>query len=260
MRNNVDRTARRASPILLVLAVLCFLLPFIGVSCNTSAGSAVLGSLGASADTSNAAASAACLKALNGHDLYVYNGLNLVTGSDPTVQTDIPGCPTTSSSNSTSPLAISPSAQPPTLGIGVQVVMVLVLLLIVVAIIGGAVRGRAGRALAGGAALLAIVLVLVNNSTAHSAIVDKLNSSASGGAGGSLPSAALGGTIDSFFTVHAALGFTLILVALGLAVVANLVAVFADLRLTAAGSPGGVPPSEGGAPGPVFPPALPPTG
>ncbi|HEX4579128.1 MAG TPA: hypothetical protein VH498_03910 [Candidatus Dormibacteraeota bacterium] len=228
MSNNADRTARRLSPLLLVLAALCFLLPFIGVSCNTAAGSAALGSLGsigASGDSSGAAQSAACLRALDGRDLYTYSGLNLATGSDPTAQTNIPGCPTTSSSNSNSPLAISPSAQPPTLGIGVQPLLVVALLLIIVGVVGGVVRGRTGRLVAAGAALLAAGLVVVDNATAHTAIVNKLDSSVGdGAAGGSMSAAGLSGTVDSFFTIHAALGFILVLIALLLAALANGVA------------------------------------
>jgi hypothetical protein len=263
MPNNLDKATRGVSPILLVLAALCFLLPFVGVSCNTSAGTAALGSLGsvgASGNNSGAAASAACLQALNGRDLYTYTGLNMVTGSDPSVQTSIPGCPTTSSSNSNSPLAISPSAPTPTLGIGVQALMVVVLLLIIVGVVGGAVRGRTGRLIAAGAALLAAVLVILNNSTAHAAIVNKITSSAGGT--GSLSSSGLGGTIDSFFSVHAALGFTLILIALGFAVLANLVAlvVGSGMRLTTVGPQPGAPPPGGVTPWPDIPPAPPPTG
>lgn len=267
MPNAVQRATRGASPILLVLAALCFLLPFMGVSCNTSAGSAALGSLGsvgASGDSSGAAASAACLQALNGRDLYVYSGLNMVTGSDPTAQTDIPGCPTTSSANSTSPLAVSPTAQTPTLGIGVQALTVIVLLLIIVGVVCSAVRGRGGRLIAAGAALLAAILVVVNNSTAHTAVVNKLDSSLGGGAGGSLSSAGLGSaTIDSFFNIHAGLGFLLILIALAFALLANLVALVVEsgLRLTAAPAPVSAPPSPGGGgPGPEFPPAPRPPG
>jgi hypothetical protein len=262
MPRDVDKATRGASPMLLVLAALCFLLPFVGVSCNTSAASAALGSLGSiggSGNSSGAAVSAACLQALNGHDFYNYSGLSMVTGSEPTAQVDVPGCPTTSSSSPTSPLAVSPSAVAPPLGIGVQPVMVGVLVLIVVGILGGALRGRAGRFAAGGAALLAAVLVIVNNSTAHAAIVNKLDSSSA--ANGSLQSAGLGGAIDAFFNIHAALGFTLILVALGLTVVANAVALMVESRpLSAAWPRGGAPPAGAFPPGPDFPPALPPAG
>jgi hypothetical protein len=264
MPSRVDKATRGASPILLVLAALCFLLPFVGVSCNTAAGSAALGSLGsvgASGNSGAAAASAACLQALSGRDLYTYTGLNMVTGSDPTLQTNIPGCPTTSSSNSNSPLAISPSAPTPTLGIGVQALMVLVLLLIIVGVVGGVVRGRAGRCVAAAAALLAMALVLINNATAHSAIVNKLTSSAGGT--GALSASGLSGTFDSFFNIHAALGFTLILIALGLGALANLVAVLvgSGLRLTTLGPQTGAPPPPGGIiPAPAIPPAPPPPG
>ena len=262
MPKDVDRATRGASPILLVLAALCFLLPFIGVSCNTSAASAAIGSLGSiggSTNSSAAAVSAACLQALNGYDFYNYSGLSMVTGSEPTAQVNVPGCPTTSSSTPTSPLAVSPSAQAPPLGIGVQPVMVAALVLVVVGILGGAVRGRAGRFAAGGAALLAAVLVVVNNSTAHAAIVSKLDSSSA--ANGSLQSAGLGSAIDAFFNIHAALGFTLILIALGLTVVANAAALMIGSRpLSAAWPRGGAPPAGGFPPGPEFPPPLPPAG
>ncbi len=268
MPRDIGKATRGASPILLVLAALCFLLPFVGVSCNTSAASAALGSLGSiggSGSSSGAAVSAACLQALNGHDFYNYSGLNMVTGSEPTAQVDIPGCPTTSSSTPTSPLAVSPSAQAPPLGIGVQPVMVVVLVLIVIGILGGALRGRAGRFAAGGAALLAAVLVVVNNSTAHAAIVNKLDSSSA--ANGSLQSAGLGGAIDAFFNIHAALGLHPDPHRPGL-----------DRRCQRGGADGRIPPAQrslaagrGAArrrvatgpappPAPDFPPALPPTG
>jgi hypothetical protein len=260
MPREIDKATRGASPILLVLAALCFLLPFIGVSCNTSAASAALGSLGSiggSGNNSGAAVSAACLNALNGHDFYNYSGLNLATGSEPTAQVNVPGCPATSSSAPSSPLAVSPSAQAPPLGIGVQPLLLVALVLIVAGILGGAVRGTAGRVAAGGAALLAAILVVVDNSTAHSAIVSKLNSS--GAANGSLQSAGLGGAVDTFFNIHAALGFTLVLIALGLTLLANAVALLVErsgLR-SAAWPRGGAPPPGGFAPGPGL---LPPPG
>ncbi|MEO8898866.1 MAG: hypothetical protein ABI352_08820 [Candidatus Dormibacter sp.] len=264
MPRDIDKATRGASPILLVLAALCFLLPFIGVSCNTSAASAAIGSLGSiggSANSSGATVSAACLNALNGHDFYNYSGLNLVTGSEPTAQVNVPGCPATSSSTPSSPLAVSPSAQAPPLGIGVQPLLVVALVLIVVGILGGARRGSAGRVAAGGAALLAAILVVVSNSTAHAAIVNKLDSS--GAANGSLQSAGLGGAVDTFFNIHAALGFILVLIALGFTVLANAVALLAERRGVrgAAWSLGGVPPPGGFPPRPPgFPPAPPPTG
>jgi hypothetical protein len=92
--------------------------------------------------------------------------------------------------------------------------------------------------------LLAAGLVVVDNSTAHTAIVNKLDSSVGGGAaGGSLSAAGLSGTLDSFFTIHAALGFILVLVALVLTALANAVALAA-----------------GGTARPSVPPAPPPGG
>src|SRR4051794_9962177 len=98
-----EPTARKVSPIFFVLAALCFLLPFAGVSCNTSAAKSALapftsGSGGAQADATNK-----CLDALNNVNLVTYTGTNLVLGTAPSTKqsADLPGdCATLNSSGS----------------------------------------------------------------------------------------------------------------------------------------------------------------
>ncbi|MBJ7609924.1 MAG: hypothetical protein JF887_10925 [Candidatus Dormibacteraeota bacterium] len=254
---DVKRLTRGASPILLLLAALCFLLPFVGVSCNTAAAGAAIGSVGSiggSSGSNNAGASAACLQALNGRDLFAYSGVNLITGSNPSVDTNIPGCP-----SSSSPSSGAADSQPPPQGIGVQPLLVIALVLIAVGIVATVLRAPLRAIVAGAAALLALVMVLANNSAVHGTIVAKLNASG----GGALSSTGFSGALDSFINIHPAIGFTLILLALVMAIVVNGAALLlgSGLRLTGAvagaapTSPGMAPP----APPPGPPPARPPS-
>ena len=66
MPGTVETSSRRASPVLLVLAALCFLLPFIGVSCASSSQSG-LGPFPGGAP--GAAQVSSCLSALVNTDL-----------------------------------------------------------------------------------------------------------------------------------------------------------------------------------------------
>jgi hypothetical protein len=253
MPTTAQRSVRGVSPILLVLAALCFLLPFVGVSCNTSAGGAALGSAlsqaGGAGNSGNAAAVTSCLQGLSGRDLVTYSGVNLLTGSTPAATTSIPGCDTGSASASSSASStVSKDA-----GIGVQPLMVVALLLILVGIIAGLLRAPARAVIAGSAALVAAVLIVINNSTVHTPILNKLTSS---GGGASISSLGLTGGLglESFFSIHAAIGFILILVALFLALAANAVdlTLGSRLRLTTAGPDWRAPPPGG--PVPTHPP------
>jgi hypothetical protein len=216
----VERSARGASPVLLVLAALCFLLPFVGVSCNTAAAEAALGSAfsqaGGSAGSSSAGAATSCLDALSGHDLATYSGLNLLTGSNPSVATSIAGCGTTSAAPSTEG------------GIGAQPLIVVAFLLILVGMVAAILRGPPRGYVAGGAALVAAVLIILANSAVHTPIVDKLTASAGGLPLSNLGSGALG--VASFLNIHPALGFWLVLAALVLAVAANAVTIAVTSR------------------------------
>jgi hypothetical protein len=241
------------SPILLVLAALCFLLPFVGVSCNTAAGGAALGSAlsqaGGSGNGGNSSALTSCLQALNGRDLVTYSGVDMLTGGNPTAATSIPGCDTGSASSSSSASAtVSKDA-----GIGVQPLMVVALVLIVVGLLASLLRAPARAVIAGSAALVAAVLIVINNAMVHTPILSKLTSSAGGA---SAPSLGLTGGLGlvNFFSIHAAIGFILVLVALVLALAANAVELArgSGLRLSSGASDWRAPPPGG--PGATHPP------
>jgi hypothetical protein len=229
----VETSARAVSPVLLALAALCFLLPFVGVSCNTTAAEAALGSAfsqaGGSAGSGNAGAATSCLEALSGHDLASYSGLNLLTGSNPSVATSIAGCGTTSA---------TPSAEA---GIGTQPLIVVAFLLIVVGMVATILRGPPRGYAAGGAALVAAVLIILATSAVHTPIVNKLTASAGGLSLSNLGSGALG--VASFLNIHPAIGFWLVLAALVLAVVANAVTIAATSRRLAVPLPPRYPPA-----------------
>jgi hypothetical protein len=219
----VAKATRGVSPILFVLAALCFLLPFAAISCNTAAASSAASALGSLGGSSTSPAQSACLNQLSsGKDFVTYSGVNMVTGSDPS--NDLSSCTQASSSSSSSDKG----------SIGVQPLLLIALILIVVGAVSAALRAPLRLFVAGGAALLAFILVLVNNSTAHNAISNKLTSSGSGSSG-SLGSLGIG-SIDTFFNIHAALGVTLALIALGLAFAANAIAFGLGLR-PATGTP-----------------------
>jgi hypothetical protein len=210
----VERSARAASPILLVLAALCFLLPFIGVSCNTAAAETALGGALSQANGSpgsgNAGLATSCLQALSGHDLATYSGLNLLTGSNPSIATSLAGCGSSSA---------APSTQ--AAGIGAQPLVVVALLLILVGIAATVLRGPPRGFVAGGAAIVGAVLLILANSAVHAPIVTRLTSAG----GSSLSDLGLSGGlgVDSFFNIHPAIGFWLALTALVLAAAANAV-------------------------------------
>src|SRR5437773_2817002 len=85
-----ERGARRASPALFLLATLCFFLPFVGVSCNTSAARTALDSSSAIGRSGlGTAAVDACVNAYAGVNLVSYSGFNLALGSAPTVSADL---------------------------------------------------------------------------------------------------------------------------------------------------------------------------
>lgn len=239
MSANAERTARGASPVLLILAALCFLLPFVGVSCNTSAGGAALsGALsqaGPGAVGGDSATVTRCVQALVGRDLVTYSGLNMLAGSDPSTVTSLPGCTGANSVPAPSAAASSGAA------IGVQPLIVAAAVLILVGIAAAALPARLRPATAAMAALLAAVLIAVNDTNVHTPILSRL----SAGGGNNLASLGITGSLDTFFNIHAGIGFTLAMLALVLAVAVNVVALVmgSGLRVTRlAESPGEPPP------------------
>jgi hypothetical protein len=250
MPATIEKTTRGISPILLVLAALCFLLPFAAVSCNTSAAGGALGSglsqLGG-ANSNTSPQETACLNDLsNGKDFVTYTGVNLVAGSNPAIASA--SCSATSSSSSTDRGAV-----------GVQPLLIVALILIAVGVLATVLRARVRAVVAGAAALIAGVLVIIGSGTAQSDITSKITS---GGSTSSFSSLGVG-SLGNFFNVHASIGFWLVLVALLLALLVNLADLGArsQLRLSAGGA--GLPPPAGsppGAPTLAQPPPPPPPG
>ncbi len=240
MPTSVERASRGASPIVLVLAALCFLLPFVGVSCDSSAIQGVAGSVPLGA--AGGAATSACLSAISNTDLYSYSGLNLTTGSAPSTAGIPPSCSTTAGGSAT-------ASETPT--VGVQPLLVVVLVLILVGIAATLARSPLRYAVGLGAALGAAILVIANNSVVHDAIRDRISALANMSSGSPNLGLAEVGGVGGFFNIHAAIGFTLVLVALFLAVAVNLAALLAGpvIRIVHA-PPGAAPP-----PGPPPPPA-----
>jgi hypothetical protein len=248
------RATRGLSPVLLVLAALCFLLPFVGVSCNASA----LDGLVNSVPAANASQANECLTAVSHTDLYSYSGVNLVTGSAPSSATVPAACSSATGSNSTSSESPTVRAQP---------LLIVVLVLIVLGIAATALRSPRRYMVAAAAALLAAVLVVVNNSVVHSAVSDRITALAnkSGGSSSFSPS----GGVGSFFDIHPSIGFALILVALFLAAAVNVFGLLTGTGLRLARAPAGAapppgqewrpdpPPGSAGAPAPEPPPAPP---
>jgi hypothetical protein len=247
MPDTLQKASRSVSPVLLALAALCFLLPFIGVSCSSSSLQA-LGSLpGGSnqdAQTSN------CLSAISNTDLYSYSGLNLATGSAPSTASIPASCSTAAGGN-------TKASQAPT--VGVQPLLVVVLVLIIVGIAATALRAPLRAGVAGAAALVAAILVIASNATSHDAIRDRISALANQSSGSSNLGLQAAGGVGGFFNIHAAIGFTLILLALFLAVAVNVVGLIAGsgLRLTPAADRG-APPADPPAWRPDPPPAPPP--
>jgi hypothetical protein len=235
MPDTVTKATRGASPVLLVLAALCFLLPFVGVSCNSSELQGLAGAL--PGGTGSGAQSSACLAAIANTDLYSYSGLNLATGSAPSTATVPPSCSTTVGGTST-------STGTPT--VGVQPLLTVVLVLIIVGTLATILRSPMRYAVALGATFVAAILVIANNTVAHNAVRDKITELANQSSGSpNLGLQNIGGA-GGLFNIHAAIGFILILVALFLAVAVNLAGLLVGSGLRVGHVPTGDSPPRAG--------------
>ena len=229
---------RIVSPVLLILAGLCFLLPFAGVSCNTSAATAELGSmssisqqLGGEGSVSMPAGLTGCLNSLNNYNFANYSGLDLAAGSGPTVAGTEPGrCSALSSEEGTSG-SIPTSAEANQLGLGAQPLLVVAL----AAMLFGLLLSLGRFALRGVAvavvAAVAIVLLVVEQGQMSTQVLDKISQSALGsssvsglfGSTGSSPNF-ISAEMSAYFTITVGIGFILAIVALAVVVLYNLAA------------------------------------
>lgn len=229
---------RIVSPVLLVLAGLCFLLPFAGVSCNTTTATAELGSLssisqelGGGASVSEPAGLTGCLNSLDNYNFATYTGLDLTAGSAPSVAGAEPsGCSAlTKEEGSSSSLPTSADANQ--IGLGVQplllVALVAMLLGLLLSLTRFAFRGLAVAA----AAAVAIILLVVEQGQVGTQVLDKISQRALGSVSGSgLPgipaglgtSSLISAQMSAYFSVTVGIGFILAIVALAVVALYNL--------------------------------------
>jgi hypothetical protein len=265
---------RIVSPVLLVLAGLCFLLPFAGVSCNTSTAKAELGSIastlqllggqGGVAGVSEPPGLTGCLNSLSNYNFATYTGLDLAGGSAPSVAGAEPsGCSALTKEEGTSS-SIPTSADANQIGLGAQPLLLVALVAMLLGLLLGLVR-FALRALAVAvAAAVAIILLVVEQGQVSTQVLDKISHSALNSISGS---SAIHGTlgiatflkveISDSFTVTVGIGFILTVVALAVVALYNLAAQLVPLMSGGTRAGGTVPYETSAAPAgdPPAPPA-----
>ncbi|MGA3185113.1 MAG: hypothetical protein ABSE52_11015 [Candidatus Dormibacteria bacterium] len=232
---------RIVSPVLLVLAGLCFLLPFAGVSCNTSAVTAELGSLssisqqlGGQGSVSMPAGLSGCITSLNNYNLATYSGLDLATGSAPNAAGSAPsGCSALTKGSSSS---IPTSADANQLGLGAQPLLLVALVAMLLGLLLSLTRFILRGLLVAVAAAVAIILLVVEQGQVSTQVLDTITHSALNSISGTF---AVHGTlgvsnllkveISNSFTITVGVGFILAIVALGLTALYNLSAQLAPL-------------------------------
>jgi hypothetical protein len=248
-----DPASRVISPTLLVLAGLCFLLPFASVSCNTATAGTELGSLssisehlgGGAIPSSETQALTDCLNSLNSYAVATYSGLDLASGSAPTQGSGTPaGCAALAQVESPIPTAAAAGQG----GTGVQPLLLLalagMLLGLLLSFAHFALRGLAVAA----TAMAAVILLLVEQGQVSSQILDRISGAALGSLSGLLPSGVggLGGEVSnylstplsSYLRVSTGIGLILAVVALGVVVLYNPAVQLVPLPLrTPPGSP-----------------------
>jgi hypothetical protein len=226
--------ARRVSPFLFLLVVVCFFLAFAGVSCNTDATKAGLKSLAGSEGVSSADAAAldTCLDSLNGVNIVSYSGWALVFGKDPTITSLPPSCDTGTA------VTANDAAQ---VNIGPQLLGVLSLVAIGLALlcaIAGAFGIARGRSRAFAAVIFgagSIALLILDQLHVRDILVSKIATSA----GSSVP----GFNVTSYFNVNPGIGLLVAVILLAVAVLYNIGAmIIGDPPRTAVPAPVPEPP------------------
>ncbi len=267
-----DPAPRLVSPLLFILAGLCFLLPFAGVSCNTTAVKpeiASLSELGGATSAAEQRAENACLDGLNGFDLWTYTGLNLAAGSDPKVAASEPAACNNLSAAAGGTVSTTPS-RASDVNVGVQplilVAVAAMVLGLLLSLFRYAIRGLVVAVLAIGA----IALLFLASTNLDSEVTTKIQHSiAASGAASAAGGIISGLDLSSFFTVSMGIGLILAMAALGVVALYNLVAQIVSLagggsRAAPALATGGGWPAPGPAPpqwgAPPPPPAWPPPG
>ncbi|MGI8846922.1 MAG: hypothetical protein ACR2GX_01445 [Candidatus Dormibacteria bacterium] len=214
--------ARLVSPLFFVLAIVLFVLPFVGVSCNTDAAKPLLSAAGPDGP------SAQCLDSVKALNLETYSGLNLAIGSAPAINTGATttapaGCPPSSSNSSNSNNGLGQLAADK-LKLSPQPLILVGLAVILVGLVVGALRIAFRGFIAAACAVVAAVLVFVGEQSAGTAAINALATQAqSNGSSGGLPP---GVTVQSFFLANPGIGLWLVIAALALAALFNVASPF----------------------------------
>lgn len=231
--------ARRVSPFVFLLVVVCFFLAFAGVSCNTDATKAGVRSLAGAGglQTSQTSALDTCLDALRNVNVLSYTGWGLVFGSDPSIASLPPACDT----------GTSVSARDVTqVNLGPQVLAILALvcaglgLLWAVAGLFEIIRSRSRAIAAISFALATGALLFLDQQHVHDVLLARISASA----GASVP----GFSAAAYFNVNPGIGLVIALILLAVAVLSNLGALLLGENATAVSAPATPEP-----PGPVPP-------
>jgi hypothetical protein len=225
-----DPAPRLVSPVLLILAGLCFLLPFAGVSCNTAPVKSEVGSLlaGEGSLISDTVVGP-CMDGLNGDNVATYTGLDLATGAAPGVTAAEPaGCAALSAANGGSTTTRLDGSR---IGVGVQPLLLVALVAMLLGLLLSLTRFALRNLVVTAIAVAAIVLLAVNQAQIGSQILGRITQSAFGAVTESLPvhgtlgiATLLQAEISGSFTVTAGIGFILALVALAVLALYNLAA------------------------------------
>lgn len=208
--------ARLVSPLFFVLAIVLFVLPFVGVSCNTDAAKPLLSAAGPSAP------GAQCLEGVKALNLETYSGVNLALGSAPTVNTgaSVPaGCDTSNGSGSSDNGLNKLDAQK--LKVSPQPLILVGLAVILVGLVVGTLRIAFRGFIAAACAVAAAVLVFVGEQSAGTAAINALATQAQSNSNGSSGGLPPGLTVQSFFLANPGIGLWLVIAALALAALFN---------------------------------------
>ena len=207
--------ARRVSPFLFLLVVVCFFLAFAGVSCNTDATKSGLQALAGAEGVSNSDSAAidTCLDSLKGVNVVSYSGWALVLGKDPTITSLPPACDTGTAvtANDAKQVNIGPQL----LGI-LGLVAVGLALLCAIAGAFGLARGRSRAFAAVIFGTGSIALLILDQLHVHDVLIAKIAASA----GSSVP----GFNVTSYFDVNPGIGLVIAVILLAVAVLYNIAA------------------------------------
>lgn len=257
-----EAKVRLLSPVLFLAAVLMFLLPFAGVSCNTSTAQSTIGSLGQLASPQEQQAMKQCFDDLNNFNFATYTGVNLAFGTAPTVNNDEPA--SCKALNQASGGTASSATDPNQAKTPIQPFALIAFVLAILGIIVGLLHFPLSRLLTATVAAAALVFLGLQLARQKDVINQVVQNSASS-QGQQIP----GIDFSAFFNVNIGIGAWIAVVLLAVALLVNLASqlVGGAAKPAAAAAGGGMAPPPGptgagmgyGGPPPASPPSYPPS-